>query len=80
MLTDLFGCLNPHEQFFSYLLAVIITGDRAKNLDLGLAITAFSNEGSFTRHTYCDTGSPFLRSYPKNSLFSLLNVVLLVKG
>jgi hypothetical protein len=33
-----------HEQFLSYLVAVIITGDRAANLDLCLAFTAFSSE------------------------------------
>jgi hypothetical protein len=27
-------CFELHEQFFSYLAAVIITGDRAANLDL----------------------------------------------
>jgi hypothetical protein len=35
------------------------------NLDLCLELTAFSSEGSFKCHTYCDTGPPFLRSYPK---------------
>jgi hypothetical protein len=39
--------LYPHEQFFSYLVAVTITGDRAANLDLRLALMAFSSEGSF---------------------------------
>jgi hypothetical protein len=29
-----------------------------------LALTAFSNEGPITCHNYCDTGPPFLRSYP----------------
>jgi hypothetical protein len=56
-----------------------IAGDRAANLDLCLALTAFSSEGSFTCHTYCDTGPPFLRSYPKDPWFSLLNAVLLAK-
>ena len=41
--------------------------------------TAFSSEGSFTCHTYCDTGPPFLRSYPKDPWFYLLNAVLLAK-
>jgi hypothetical protein len=36
--------------FFSYLATVTITGDRAANLDLCLALTAFSSEGSFTPH------------------------------
>jgi hypothetical protein len=60
-------CFESHEQFFSYLATVTITGDKAANLDLHvcLAITAFSSEGSFKCHTYCDTGPPFLRSYPK---------------
>jgi hypothetical protein len=49
------------------------------NLDLCLALTAFSSEGSFTCHTYCNTGSPFLRSCPKDEWFSLLNTVLLAK-
>jgi hypothetical protein len=46
-----FVCLESHEQFFSYLAAVIIVGDRAANLDLCLALTAFRSEGSFTCHT-----------------------------
>jgi hypothetical protein len=75
----LFGCFVSHEQFFSYLATVTITGDGAANLDLCLALTAFSSEGSFTCHTYCDTGPPFLRSYPKDPWFSLLNAVLLAK-
>jgi hypothetical protein len=44
-----------------------------------LVLTAFSSEDSFTRHTYCDTGPPFLRSYPKDPWFYLLNAVLLAK-
>jgi hypothetical protein len=55
-------CFESHEQFFSYLATATITGDRAANLDLCLALTAFSSESSFTCHTYCDTGPPFLRS------------------
>jgi hypothetical protein len=27
-------CIQPHEQFLNYLMAVTITGDRAANLDL----------------------------------------------
>jgi hypothetical protein len=72
-------CFESHEQFFSYLATVTITGDRAANVDLCLALTAFSSEGSFTCHTYCDTGPPFLRSYPKDPWFSLLNAFLLAK-
>jgi hypothetical protein len=62
----LFDCFEPREQFFSYLAAVTIIGDRIANLDLCLALTAVSSEGSFMYHTYCDTGPPFLRSYPKD--------------
>jgi hypothetical protein len=65
----LFVCLinfESHEQFFSYLATVTIAGDRAVNLDICLALTAFSDEGSFTCHTYCDTGPLFLRSFPKD--------------
>jgi hypothetical protein len=36
------------QQFFSYLTAVTITGDRAANLDL---CSAFSSDDSFTCHT-----------------------------
>jgi hypothetical protein len=57
---------ESQEQFFSYPAAVTITGGRAANLYLCLALTALSNEGSFTCHTYCDTGPSFLRSYPKD--------------
>jgi hypothetical protein len=42
-----------------------IARDRAANLDLCLALAAFSSEGSFMCHTYCDMGSVF-RSYPKD--------------
>jgi hypothetical protein len=35
------------QQFFSYLATVTITGDNAANLDLCLALTAFSSEGFF---------------------------------
>jgi hypothetical protein len=54
-------------------------GSRAANLDLCLALTAFSSESSFTCNTYCDTGPPFLRSYQKDPWFSFLNAVLLAK-
>jgi hypothetical protein len=76
---DFFVCFESHEQFFSYLATVTITGDGAANLDQCLALTAFSSEDSFTCHTYCDTGPPFIRSYPKDPWFSLLNAVLLAK-
>ena len=52
---------------------------RAANLDLCLALMAFSSEGSLACHTCCDTGPPFLRSYPKDPWFSLLNAELLAK-
>jgi hypothetical protein len=57
----LFVCFERHEQFFSYLATVIITGYRAANLDLCLALTAFSSESSFTCHIYCNTGPPFFK-------------------
>jgi hypothetical protein len=66
LLLLLFVCFESQGQFFSYLAAVTITGDKAANLDLCLALTAFSSEGSVMCHTYCDTGLPFLRSYPKD--------------
>jgi hypothetical protein len=73
----LFVCFESHEQFFSYLATVTITSEGAANLDLVcLALTAFSSESSFTCHTYCDTRPPFLRSYPKDPWFYLLNAVL----
>jgi hypothetical protein len=62
----LFICFESHEQFFSYLGTVTIAGDRPANLDLHLALTAFSSVGSFTCYTSCDTGPPFLKSYPKD--------------
>jgi hypothetical protein len=76
---NLFVWFELREQFFSYLATVTSTSDRAANLDLCLALTAFSSEGSFTCYTYCDTGPPFLRSYPKDPWFSLLNTILLAK-
>jgi hypothetical protein len=44
-----------------------------------LVLMAFSSEGSFTCHTYCDMGPPFLRSYPEDQWFYLVNAVLLAK-
>jgi hypothetical protein len=63
----------------SELATVTITGDGVANLDLCLALTVFSSEGSFTCHTYCDTEPPFLRSYSKDPWFYLLIAVLLAK-
>jgi hypothetical protein len=59
---------------------VINSSDMAVNLDLCLALTAFSCEDSFMFHTYCNTRPLFLRSYPKDPLFSLLNDALLQKS
>jgi hypothetical protein len=42
------------EQFFRSLVVVTIAGDRAANLDLFLALAAFSSESSFMCHTSCD--------------------------
>jgi hypothetical protein len=42
-----FVCFKPHEQFFSYLAAVTITGDRAANLGLCSALWAFEQGGIF---------------------------------
>jgi hypothetical protein len=39
-----FVCLKLQEQFFSYLAAVTITGDRATNVDLCLALMALTKE------------------------------------
>jgi hypothetical protein len=75
----LFVCFELQEQFFSYLATVTITSDRAVNLDICLALTAFSNEGSYMCHTYCDTGPPFIKSYLKDLWFLLLNAMLLAK-
>jgi hypothetical protein len=74
----LFIRFEQQVQFFSFLAAVTIAGDMAANLDLGLARTALNSEGSFTCHTYCDMGPPFLRS-SERPLFYLLNAVLLAK-
>jgi hypothetical protein len=51
---------------FSYPATDTITGDRAANLDPCLALLAFSSEGSFSCHTYCDTGPRFIRSHLKD--------------
>jgi hypothetical protein len=52
--------------FFSFLAAITIAGDRATNLDLWLVHMATSSDGSFSRHTYCNTGPQFMRSYAKD--------------
>jgi hypothetical protein len=68
-ITNCFFVLSRTSNFSAiWPLAVAINGDRAANLDLCLALTAFSSEGSFngTCHTYCNMGHPFLRSYLKD--------------
>jgi hypothetical protein len=52
LFVGVFFFFESHEQFFSYLATVTITGDGAENLDLCLALTAFSSEGSFTGFFY----------------------------
>jgi hypothetical protein len=64
--TSLYVCFESHEQFFSYLTSITMAGDRASNLDLCLALAAFSSKGSFTCHTYYETGPLSLRSYRKD--------------
>jgi hypothetical protein len=51
---------------FRYPVAVTITGGKAANLDLCLALMTFRSEGSFTCHTYCDTTSRFIRFHLKD--------------
>jgi ACR3 family arsenite efflux pump ArsB len=47
-------------KFFSYLVAVTITGDSlAASFDLWLALLAFSSDSSFTCHICCNTGTLF---------------------
>jgi hypothetical protein len=45
----------PRGQYSTGVTSLRYIGDKAANLDLCLALTAFSSEGSFTCHTYCDT-------------------------
>jgi hypothetical protein len=67
MIVCLFDCFEPHRQFFRYLAAVTITGDRAANLDvhLCLALPAFSR-AVLLRATPTATRDLFLRSYQKD--------------
>jgi hypothetical protein len=76
-----FICFESNKQFFIYLATVTITDDRAAKLDLCTALTVFtcSSNGSFTCHTYCNTGPLFLRSYPKDPWFYLPNTVLMAE-
>jgi hypothetical protein len=62
----LFVTLFVYSRLSSYPAAVTITGNRAANLHLCLALMVFSSEGSFSCHTYCDTGPRFIRSHPKD--------------
>jgi hypothetical protein len=61
---SIFGyiCLLPPQQFFSYPVAIAISGDSAANLNLCLAIMAVSSEGSFTCLICCD----FIRCHSKD--------------
>jgi hypothetical protein len=57
----LFDCFEP-QAIFQLSGPVMITGDIivwATNLDLCLALTTFSSEGSFRCHTCCDLGPPY---------------------
>jgi hypothetical protein len=72
--------LSPTSNFSAtWRLSPLPVTARDANLDLCFALTALRGEGSFTYHTYCNTESPFLRSYPKDPWFSLLNAMLLPK-
>jgi hypothetical protein len=68
--------VNRHRPYmwrtFIYLAAV--TGDRAADLEVHvcLALIAFSSECYYTCHSCCDTGPPFSRSYPKDTLYATL--------
>jgi hypothetical protein len=66
-------------QLYVYLAGITIIDDNVANLGLCLALTVFSSEDSFTCHTYCDTGPPSWRSYPKDPWFSLLNALGLTR-
>jgi hypothetical protein len=62
-------CLySPLSNLTAFLAAVTITYDSVANFDLCIALTAFSSDGSFTCHTFCDMGPRFtsIRSQPKN--------------
>jgi hypothetical protein len=78
----LFICVfvySPMNDFSAVWQLITIDGRIAANLDLCLTLPAFSSEGSFTCHTYCDTGPLLLRSFPKDPWSSPLNVELLAK-
>jgi hypothetical protein len=62
----LFVCLKPHEQFFSYLAAVTITGDMAANLGLWSALRAFEEGGIFIVPHLLRHGPGFIQSHPKD--------------
>jgi hypothetical protein len=69
-----FVCLFVYSctsKIFSYLATVTITGDKAANLDLCLALTAFSSEGSFTCYTWCNMEPWFMQFHPKDGKLSL---------
>jgi hypothetical protein len=68
---------GPERRAYAKLLQPFAgNGDVSIYLDLCIALSAFSSEGSFTCHTYCDTGHPYLRSYPRDLWFWFLNTVL----
>jgi hypothetical protein len=86
ILVDCFIYSENHEGTIVCLFRVAraifqLSGDchHYRSHDLCLALQAFRSTGSFTFHTYCDTGPPFLRSYPKDPWFYLLNAVLWAK-
>jgi hypothetical protein len=54
----LFVYLEPPEQFCTYPAAFTITGDRAANLDLCLALMTFGSEGSFSCRTFVFCATP----------------------
>jgi hypothetical protein len=60
----LFICFNRTNNFSAIWRLSSLPATGLQNLCL--VFTAFSIEGSFTCHTHCDTGPPFLRSYPKD--------------
>jgi hypothetical protein len=60
-------CLQPHDQFSSYLVNVTITGDKVVTLDLYLTLMAFSIECSFFVSTPAGTQNLGLYSLMKRT-------------
>ena len=62
----LFGIFPPTTEFLTSMKMSSLPVKGCKFVDLCSSLMALSSQGSFTCHTYCDTGHPFIMVISKD--------------